>query len=274
MKMAIVSICVAVGLAAAGAVPCMAIESEFNGTWILEIKPTGESFTITESAGKMHYSNGATISYDFTCDGKEYTVLADIVNAGHTSTCKKSSDCPLSGAAGCSSSYQITNDIKGDPLSLTTSEISANGKTLTVVSSDINPDENLVSTIDTFTRLSGGPGLVGKWKYVEFTSFPPREFTIAITQDQIGWTVAALKQVISGKMDGQPVAVAGPRVPDGLTYSFQLVNRWKISYDIKLKDKSMAEGELLVSPDANVLTNTSWVPGKETEKVVDVYVKK
>ena len=273
MKIPVVSICVAAGLAVAAAVPCMAFDSEFNGTWKQEIKLTGESFTITESAGKMHYSNGSTISYDFTCDGKEYTVIADTMNAGHTSTCKKNSACTLSGAAGCSSSYEITNEIKGDPLSLTTSEISADGKTLTAVSLDENPDESLVNTINVYTRLSGGPGLAGKWKYVEFTSSAPREFTISMTQDEIGWTLAALKQMLSGKMDGKPIAMAGPRVPDGLTYSFQRVNRWKISYEIKLKDKTMVEGELLVSPDANVLTDTSWGPGKEMEKGVDVYVK-
>ena len=273
MKMLIVSICVAAGVAAGAAVPCMAFDSEFSGTWKLELRLTGESFTITESAGKMHYRNGSTISYDFTCDGKQYTVNADTVNAGHTSTCTKNSACTLNGAAGCSSSYEIANDIKGDPLSLTTSEISLDGKTLTMVSSDFNPDESLVSTINTYTRLSGGPGLAGQWKYVEFTSSPPKEFTISITQDQIGWTVAALKQMLSGKTDGKPIAMTGPRLPDGLTYSFQWVNRWKISYEIKLKDKTMTEGELLVSPDANVLTDTSWAPGKETEKLVDVYAK-
>jgi len=142
------------------------------------------------------------------------------------------------------------------------------------VSSDVNSDGSLVSTINVYTRLSGGPGLAGKWKYMEFTSSAPREFTIGITpQDEIGWTVAALKQMLFGKMDGKQIAMLGPRVPDRLTYSFQWVNRWKISYEIKLKDKTMAEGELLVSPDANVLTDTSWVPGKEMEKVVDVYVK-
>ena len=44
-------------------------------------------------------------------------------------------------------------------------------------------------------------------------------------------------------------------------------------YVIKLNGKETAVGREVLSADGKVITDTSWTPGKESEKVVMVYEK-
>jgi hypothetical protein len=263
MKRTIVALCVAAGLAAAAAVPCMAVGgSPWNGFWKLNQDKstlTGETFTITEAGGKMHYSNGATISYDFACDGQPYTVISDSTSAWVRNS---------------ATSYDMIYTIRGADVSVTHREISADGKTLTATTNGMSADGRAITDLNIFTRLSGGPGIVGKWKNVESRSTPPKELFIGITPpDGIEWIVSGSLDTLVGKMDGKPLAMLGDDVPDGVTYSFKMGSALKITYEVKLKDKTMAQGEQVLSADGKVLTDTSWVMGKPMEKEVDVYDK-
>jgi hypothetical protein len=170
-----------------------------------------------------------------------------------------------------SASYDTINSINGADVSVTHREISADGATLTATTHGMGTDGKAITDINVFTRLSGGPGIVGKWKNVKSTSTAPRELMIGITPpDGIEW-ITGSEAVLVGKIDGKPFALEGDKVPDGLTYSFKMVSALKITYEVKVKDKTMVEGEQVVSADGRVLTDTSWVPGKEMEKEVDVY---
>jgi hypothetical protein len=47
----------------------------------------------------------------------------------------------------------------------------------------------------------------------------------------------------------------------------------KLTYEVKLKDKALDEGEQTLSADGKTLTDISWVAGKPDEKEIALYEK-
>ena len=221
---------------------------------------TGDTFTVTSlGGGKLHYTNGSTVAFDFACDGKEYKILAD-----RTGVCIKNSE----------TSFDVTNKVKGVEVAKNHREISADGKTLSMAITGSRPDGTKYTENDVYERVSGGPGLAGKWKNVKTATSAADILVLKVTPpDSLHWEVPAYKQTASGKLDGKPIVVTGPTTPEGLTMAFTKVSDAKLTYTVKLKDKVMNEGVQTLSADGKTLTDTSWVPGKETEKEVDIYNK-
>ena len=65
----------------------------------------------------------------------------------------------------------------------------------------------------------------------------------------------------------------GPTVPPGAMAAYKAAGKDTWNYTIMIKDKTYGKGMLTVSPDGKTLTDTSWTPGKESEKSTAVYVK-
>jgi hypothetical protein len=81
------------------------------------------------------------------------------------------------------------------------------------------------------------------------------------------------KLKVVGAIDGSPSPAIGPTVPPGATESVLATGSTTWTYSIELQGKVYAKGVLSVTPDGKTLTDTSWVPGKESEKEIDVYTK-
>jgi hypothetical protein len=263
MKRMIGSVCAAAVLAALAAAPCLAADTPWNGTWKLNQEKsnlTGDTFTVTNlGGGRMHYTNGSTVSYDFACDGKDYTILAN-----RTGTCIRNS----------ANSYDVTTKINGVVVARNHREISGDGKTLTMNIIGTRPDGTKFTETDVYTRLLGLTGLEGKWKNVKLTSSAADVMVIRVSPtDAIHWDIPGYKESLDGKMDGRPIPVSGPTVPAGLTLSFRKVASFRITYQVRLNDLIMDEGEQVLSVDGKTLTDTSWVAGKATEKQIAVYDK-
>jgi hypothetical protein len=67
-------------LLAGYAASAMAADSPFAGNWKLNVeksKLTGDTLTYSATSTGYHYSNGATLEYDFAADGKDYAMIAD-----------------------------------------------------------------------------------------------------------------------------------------------------------------------------------------------------
>ena len=265
MKLFLVSVCVTAGLATFAASPCRAADSAenpWNGTWKLNqerSKLTGDTFSISKAkGGKLRYNDGA-VTYDFACDGTEYAVLAD-----RTASCTQISP----------SSFSIVTKAKGVDYSKTQREISADGKTMTAVTSGTQPDGTPYTETNIYQRLSGKSGLPGTWKNVKSESSSPDVMVINVSgSNAIHWELPGQKESLDGKMDGQPIAVTGPQVPDGLTFTFRKIGESRLTYAVKFKDKTLNEGEQLLSADGRTITDTSWIPAKPTEKEIAFYEK-
>lgn len=264
MKTFIVSVCIAAGLAASS-VSSRALDgpvSPWNGTWKLNQERsnlTGDTFSIGKiKGGKMHYDNGA-LAYDFACDGTDYATIGD-----RTVSCTQVSP----------SSFTLVTKAKGTEYSKAQREISPDGKTLTTVTKGTQPDGTPYTDTNIFERISGKSGLLGTWKNVKSETSSPDVMVINVSEpDVIHWELPGFKQSLDGKMDGQPIAVTGPQVPDGLTFSFRKVGASRLTYAVKLRDKTLNEGVQALSEDGRTLTDTSWIPAKPTEKEIAFYEK-
>jgi hypothetical protein len=249
--------CAGVVLVAA-AVPCFGAGQSWDGTWKLneaKSKFTGETLVIEDKGnGMMHYMSG-NIAFDFACDGKPYTVIADRTFA-----------CTGSVAGG----YDYV--FKGGDTVLTKSHrmFSADGKTMTVHGMDIRPDGSTQDFTDVWKRESGTSGLAGKWMNVK-SQGASDTVVIETKGDWIKMYSPQEKTTVEGKMDGSNLAVKGPNLPPGFSQSLKPEAPNKLHYLVKYNDEVLSEGTQTLSTDGKTYVDENWSPGKMDEKSTAVY---
>jgi hypothetical protein len=79
------------------------------------------------------------------------------------------------------------------------------------------------------------------------------------------------KETVTGSTNGAPAKIHSPTAPPGLMASYRATGRSKSDVTTTIGAKVYAKGVMTVSPEGKVLTQTTWVPGKEAEKSVSVY---
>jgi len=239
----------------------MAFDSPFAGTWTMDVaksKVTGDTFTYTKTATGYAYSNGGPVNFEFALDGKDYpTVPSQSIACTETT--------PTSIACVHKASGKITSSASRT--------LSTDGSRLNVDYTAYRPDGTTTHQEDVYVRLAGGPGFAGTWKD-ESAKFTPSARIIATpTATTFEISEPTSKLTIAGSTDGTPSPATGPTIPPGATESVLATSPTTWTYSIELKGKVYAKGMMSVSPDGKTLTDTSWVPGKESEKEVDVYTK-
>ena len=235
-------------------------ESPFVGSWKMDAAKsnfTGETLIITKTATGYHYSNGSAMNYDFADDGKPYPM----VFPGHTTTWTKSGD----------GGWDVAFTANGKVLTKVHRTLSADGSTITSTYEEYRPDGTTAHESDVYTRVSGGTGLDGTWKSVKVDAADDAVMISPVTSMSYKLDYPTSKMVVTAKLDGSPASIVGPTVPAGVTSSFKKADPSKWTYSNMLAGKVMGEGIMTVSTDGSTLTDTSWNPGKEDEKTVEVY---
>ena len=254
------SFALALVLLAASASAALATDVPFVGTWKLNIeksKLAGDTFTYTATATGFQYSNGSTVKFDFATDGKDYPATP-----GRTVSWTKSGD---------NTWDSIYKDDHGTVLSKVHRVLSADGKTMTVSSTDYHADGTTSKATVVRARVSGGPGLAGKWKEVKVS---PTADTMSISVPSAGhikYEFPRDKQFVEGPVDGTPSRFQGQSVPDGATIAFRQKASNELEWSYAVKGSVLQKGVDTVSSDGKSLTSVNWVPGKEAEKTIDVY---
>jgi hypothetical protein len=239
----------------------LAFDSPFAGTWTMDMaksKVTGDTFTYTKTATGYAYSNGGPVSYEFALDGKDYpTIPSDSIAC--TETTPTSMVCVFKASGKFTSSGSRT--------------LSADGSRYKADYSIYRPDGTTTHGEDVYVRVSGGPGFAGTWKN-ESAKFTPTARVIATpTATTFEMSYPSNKLKVAGATDGTPSPATGPTVPPGATESVLATSPTTWTYSIELQGKVYAKGIMTVTPDGKTLTDASWVPGKESEKEIDVYTK-
>jgi hypothetical protein len=243
--------------------PVLAADNPFTGTWKLDLSRshfTGDTFTYSKAAnGMMHYNDGSTTSFDFGTDGKEYPT-----SQGRTT----------SWTAAGPNAWDSTIRFNGTVLVKSHRFLSADGKTLTILSTGKRPDGSDFKAELIYVRVTGTTGLVGKWRNTKYNSDAPDSYIISFpAPDTIHWVIPAYKETATGKMDGSDVPITGPTVPKGMTLSVKRLSPTKLSDVVKDNGKVIGIGTVTLSADGKTLTDVSWSPGKESEKQTGIYVK-
>jgi hypothetical protein len=249
------------------ALPCAAAhaaDSPWNGTWKLDVAKshlTGQTFTYSERPGGMlHYDDGSSVEFDFGLDGKEYKTFTNRTTAW-TAAGKNSWDTIARADGKVRAKGHIV--------------LSEDGKTLSMTYTGTRPDGQDFHEEDVFSRVSGTDGLIGTWRSTKVTG-PNQPLTFVISSPAAGvlhYDIPDMKASAEGPADGKDYPITGPTVPPGATIAWKLLNPTKIHYTIKIGGKPDGIGVQTIAADGGSFTDSSWNPGRESEKTTSIYVK-
>jgi hypothetical protein len=254
---------VALALVLLSAIPAIAAENQFVGTWKLDLAKSnfvGDTFTYTQlQNGMMHFSDGSAVNADFGLDGKDYPDPF-----GQTISWKSAGD----------NVWNTVSKMNGKVLSEGHVELSDGGNTLTIKDHGTKPDGSSFNDETVYKRVGAGSGLAGKWRSTKVNISAPNTYVVsAPSAGAVRWEIPEYKEVVEGKTDGSDLPLSGPTAPKGLTLSIKMMGPKKLEYSVKLNGKTIAMATQTLSADGKTITETSWSPGKESEKQTAVYTK-
>ncbi|WP_306601014.1 hypothetical protein [Geothrix sp. 21YS21S-2] len=250
----------AVAVLAAGS--CFAA-SPFDGTWVLNPARsvfTGDTFTYQATpGGGIHFSNGSTAEFDFTLDGKPCATPW-----GNQVTWTRAGE----------NAWNREWTFGGKVIQKGLTSVSGDGRLLSSSYTEFRPDGSKVESSEVYERVSGGPGLPGKWKNVKSVPSTATLIVAVPAPGRIRFEMPEYQMTEEGPTDGTAIPVMGPTVAKGTTDAWRVVDAGTFSFESRMGGKVMTLGTLGLAADGKSLTFTFWVPGKEDEKATAVYERK
>jgi hypothetical protein len=231
-------------------------QPNFSGTWKLNFAKSqlsGTAYTFDKKpSGVWHYSGGG-FDADFDLAGKEYTMPSGV---------------SVTGKEVSPTSWHLAFRMNGK--SISESKVTLSGDSLKWVSDVTSPDGKTVHQTSTDTRISGGPGFVGKWK----SGNPQGESTtMKITTQADGMTIEVpeFQQVVKGRFDGKDYPVMQAGQASKFTNSFAKGGADSFKIRTKLNGKLFAVDVYTLSADGKTLTDETTVTAtnEKTKSVFD-----
>jgi hypothetical protein len=246
-------------LVAVGSTVLVAADPPYAGLW--KLNPARSSFgeatvTYEEVAGGQMKVTADGQSYTFKADGSEYPT------PWGTSTAWKAVD---------KSTWEVTNKTNDKVVGTATLKLAADGKTLTVDAKNVKATGETSSDEAIYERVSGGPGLAGKWKTKNLKIGSPG--TLSITPsgpDGLTLTFVEEKGTCSAKFDGRDHPATGPIWPTGWTCAIAKSGATALDVTWKKDGRLMFKDTFTPSADGKALTDVS-APAGVAEKVTVVY---
>jgi hypothetical protein len=168
-------------------------------------------------------------------------------------------------------SWQQTSKLKGKVLTTDTLTLSADGKNLTVNSKGTKPNGEAIDDTIVMERVSGGPGLAGKWKTKNLKSSSPSVLEFASTgPDGLTLKIVDMGLTCESKLDGKDYPCTGPTLAEGWTVAFSNTDPRSLAMTVKRNGKPLYKVQYAVSPDGKTLTETGAATATN-EKVKVVY---
>ncbi len=110
----------------------------------------------------------------------------------------------------------VTNKANAKVVGTATLKLAADGKTLTVDGKNIKANGETSNDVAVYERLSGGPGLAGKWKTKNLKIGSPGTMSISPSgPDGLTLTFVEEKGTCTAKFDGKDYPASGPTWPPG-----------------------------------------------------------
>jgi hypothetical protein len=233
-----------------------AADAGFAGSWKLNLQKsqlTGQTFNFEKTpSGMMHYDSQGW-GCDFNPDGKEYAEPDGSVVVVH----------PVD-----ADTWDWTFSMHGKVTMTLRSTVK--GDTATFVMHVNKPDGSVVEQTSTAARVSGGPGLLGKWKSTEVKGAPTS--LIIETSGKRGMTIKypEFQQVCKGSFDGKDHTVSQAGAASKLTFTFERTGANAFKVTTKLQGKRFYTDVFTLSPDGHALTDEGN-PVSVNEPVKSVY---
>ncbi|HLK70302.1 MAG TPA: hypothetical protein VKU19_43025 [Bryobacteraceae bacterium] len=237
----------------------MAADSPFIGKW--KLNPAKSQFAGTTMTYEMLPSGEMQMtaegqSYKFKIDGKEYPAFW-----GATATWKQVDP----------TSWETTVKMGGMKTTETT-KISADGKTMTAISSGKKPNGENLEMNATWVRVSGGPGLVGKWKSTKVQASTEMWEITANGDDGLTMKIVDYNAVCSVKFDGKDYPCTGPTMPKNFSMAAKKTGVRSVEFTEKMDGKVAYKDLFTVSSDGKTITDEA-APAGSSERIKVVYDK-
>jgi len=237
----------------------MAADLPYAGRW--KLNPAKSDFgdatvTYEQLAGGEMKATAAGQSYTFKVDGKDYPTPW-----GTTSAVK----------AVDANTWEATDRANGKVLSTSTLKLAADGKTLTMDSKRMKASGEASNDSMVYQRVSGGPGLAGKWKTKNMKSSSPGVMDVAAHgSDGLMLKYVDENATCDAKLDGKDYPATGTMWPPGWTCA--IAKNGERGFDVTWKKdgKLMFKSAFAVSSDGHTLTESGTAPGT-SEKTKAVY---
>jgi len=237
---------VAAGLPYSGKWKLNVAKSDFGETTVSYEQVTGGGMKLTVDG----------VSYTFKTDGTEYPT------PWGTTAAWKSID---------ATTWEAVNRAKGKVIATDTLNVSVDGKTLTVNSKVMKATGEASNDTIAYQRVSGGPGLAGKWKTANLKISSPGVLEI-IGKGADGLVLTYIDQqgVCDGKLDGKDYPADGPMWSSGWTCT--LAKNGDSAFDITWKKdgKALYKSTLSALADGKTLTEMGGAVGT-TERIKAIY---
>jgi hypothetical protein len=226
-------------------------QGPFVGTWKLNLEKsqlTGDTMKLGPADSQSIELSARGMKYSFRVDGNTYRMAS-----GDLAQWKQ-----------VDPTTWTTDYLKpsGKPLSTDTWKLSADNKTLTVVSAGVKPNGDHYTDTAIYTRTGGTDGLLGTWQCTEVRLSSPNELQIAADGfTGISVTITELKASVTGSFGGKDAVPVGPTVPQGLTIALSRVGPASFRMIQKINGAAVYSARYDVAPDGKTMTETGNSPG-------------
>jgi len=235
-----------------------AADNPFIGKWKENLAKgdiAGAIVTYEQTAPAEMQVTSQGQSYKFRMDEKEYPAMF-----GSVAAWKQVDD----------STWETIHKTNGILDWITTTRLSADGKTLVVSEKGKRSNGESFEDNETYQRVSGGPGLAGKWKLTQWKYSDAFVMEIAPYEGNgITWRFP-WNATLNAKFDGKDYAVTGPSTPTGSTMALRRTGPRSFDEVEKINGKVIYTGKVTVSADGKTLIEVLTPPGT-SEKTKTVY---
>jgi hypothetical protein len=237
---------------------CAAADAPYTGKWKMNVAKSDfgdTTLTYEQNAGGEIKATMDGQSYTFKTDGKDNKTPWGVTIAW------KAVD---------ANTWEATEKTNGKVISTSTIKLSPDGKALTLNAKRVKADGGTSADTITFERVSGGPGLAGKWKTRNLKTSSPETLTLAAKgNDGLTISVGNAGGVCDAKFDGKDYPATGPVWPSGWTCVIAKNGARGVDLTWKKDGKNMYKSTLEASTDGKTLTETGSAAGvNEKYKVV------
>ncbi len=238
-----------------------AADAPYAGKWKMNVAKSnfGETtVTYEQMAGGEMKVTADGQSYTFKTDGKD-----NMTPWGMTMAVK----------AVDPKTWEMTEKTNGKVSATSMTRLSADGKMLTVDTKRVKADGGTSNDSMTFSRVSGGTGLAGKWKTKNLTSSSPEMLTMTPKgSDGLTVTMGNEGGVCDAKLDGKDYPAKGTMWPAGWTCVVVKNGTNGVDLTWKKDGKAMYKATVSASADGKTLTESGSAAGVN-EKYTIVYDK-
>ena len=243
---------------AAGALA--AAEPPYAGKWKENPEKSnfaGMTMTINQMpSGEMQFS-AEGMTYKFKLDGKDYPDGMG-GTAAWTST--------------GSNSWRTVDKMNGKTVATDDLTVSSDGKGLTIHTTGTKPNGEPIDQNANYRRVSGGPGLAGKWKTENYKNANPNIIELVPSgSDGLIFKEAAYDLTCDSKLDGKDYPCTGPTIGSGWTVAMTKAGPRGLNMLIKKDGNPFFRDTYTVSADGKTLTDTevATATNEKTTLVLD-----